>query len=66
MIAILKSEDPVRLNFLQAVLKDAGLHPAIFGGVAPYPGAQPSRLMVPEGEADQARRIIAEVEGPPR
>ena len=62
MIEILKSEDLVRLDFLKTVLEDAGLHPFIFGGVAPYPGALPSRLMTPDSEADQAKRLIAEVE----
>ena len=64
MIAILETRDPVRLNFLKTILEDAELHPFIFGGVAPYPGALPSRLMVPESEAELARRLIAEVEGP--
>lgn len=64
MIELLKSDDPVRLNFLQTILEDAGLHPFIFGGVAPYPGALPSRLMAPDSEAEAARRLIEAVEGP--
>ncbi|MEO7639860.1 MAG: DUF2007 domain-containing protein [Ramlibacter sp.] len=62
MIAILETRDPVRLNFLKMILEEAELHPFIFGGVAPYPGALPSRLMVPESEADLAKRLIAEIE----
>ncbi|MDE2487692.1 MAG: DUF2007 domain-containing protein [Alphaproteobacteria bacterium] len=62
MIAILETNDHVRLNYLQTVLADAGLHPFIFEGVAPYPGAQPRRLMVPESEADQARRVMRELD----
>jgi hypothetical protein len=64
MIALLETRDPVRLHFLKSVLEDAELHPFIFGGVAPYPGALPSRLMVPESEAELARRLIEEAEGP--
>ena len=62
MIEILKSHDFVRLGYLQAVLEDAGLHPVVFEGVAPYPGVQPRRLMVPQDEADQARRVLRELE----
>ena len=62
MIEILKSHDFVRLNYLEAVLTDAGLHPVVFEGVAPYPGAQPRRLMVPQDEAAQARRVLREIE----
>jgi len=64
MIAILETRDPVRLNFLKTILEEADLHPFIFGGVAPYPGALPSRLLVPQSEAELARRLIEEVEGP--
>jgi hypothetical protein len=64
MIALLETHDPVRLHFLKSILEDAELHPFIFGGVAPYPGALPSRLMVPESEAELARRLIEAVEGP--
>jgi len=62
MIEILKSHDLVRLNYLETVLADAGLHPVIFEGVAPYPGAQPRRLMIPQDEADQARRVLRDLE----
>ena len=65
MIALVETRDPVRLHFLKAVLEDADLHPFIFGGVAPYPGALPSRLMVPESEVELARRLIEAVEGDP-
>ncbi|MFI4964591.1 MAG: DUF2007 domain-containing protein [Caulobacterales bacterium] len=63
MIAILETRDPVRLSFLKAILEEADLHPFIFGGVSPYPGALPSRLMLPESEVELARRLIDEVEG---
>jgi hypothetical protein len=61
MIKILESDNPVRLGFLRQVLEQADLHPFVFT-MSGYPGVQPSRLMVPEGEAEMARRLIAEVE----
>ncbi len=66
MMAIVESSDPVRLNFLKTILEEADLHPFIFGGVAPYPGALPSRLMVPETEVELARSLIEAVEGATR
>ena len=63
MIAIVETHDPVRLNFLKTILEEADFHPFIFGGVAPYPGATSSRLMVPESEFELAKRLIEEVEG---
>jgi hypothetical protein len=61
VIEVLKSDNPVRLNFLRAVLEEADLHPFVMSASA-YPGVLDSRLMVPDGEADMARRLIAEVE----
>lgn len=63
MIAILETSDPVRLGFLTAILQEADFHPFVFGSGDPYPGTYPSRLMVPDDEAELARRLIAQVEG---
>jgi hypothetical protein len=60
MQVILSTTDPVRLSFLLALLRDAGLDPvvldaaisAVEGGI----GAFPRRLAVP---ADQVRRALA-------
>jgi hypothetical protein len=61
VIELIKTDDPVRLSFLRAVLEEADLHPFVFGA-SPYPGVLPSRLMVPESEVELARRLIAEAE----
>jgi Putative prokaryotic signal transducing protein len=61
MIEILKTGDPVRLNFLTAVLEEADLHPFVVGP-GPYPGVLLSRVMVPDSEAELARRLIVEAE----
>jgi hypothetical protein len=62
MIAIVETEDLVRLNFLKAVLEDADLHPFIFDSHSAY-RQLPNRLMIPESELELARRLIAEVDG---
>ena len=64
MIAILETDDPVRLSFLKMILEAADLHPFIFDTDSAY-RQLPNRLMVPDGEADLALRLIAEVEGDP-
>ena len=61
MIEILKTTDPVRLNFTQTMLESAGLSPLLVEASA-YPGVLASRLLVPDDEAAQARRLIAEIE----
>jgi hypothetical protein len=61
VIEVLKTTDPVRLSFLRSMLEEAELHPFVMGA-SPYPGVLPSRLMVPDSEAEMARRLIAEVE----
>jgi hypothetical protein len=62
MIAILETADPVRLHFLKGLLEEAGLQVFLFEAATPWPGAFPARLMVPEDEADLARRLIAQAE----
>lgn len=65
MIEVLTTNDPVRLNFAETVLRDAGLHAvtldaetaAAFGGALPW---VKRRILVPEDEAEQARRLLAE------
>jgi hypothetical protein len=61
MIEILKTTDPVRLNFTKTMLEGAGLNPLLVEASA-YPGVLASRLLVPDDEAAQARRLIKSVE----
>ncbi len=66
MKELLRSNDWVRLSFIQALLRDAGIESLVFdqytsileGNI----GAIPRRLVVAEDDAAQARRIIAEAE----
>jgi hypothetical protein len=61
MVELLKTTDPVKLNFYKHVLEDAGLRPVVVEASA-YPGVLPVRLLVTDDEAPQARRLIAQVE----
>ena len=64
MRVIARSNDPVRLTFLMALLRDAGvpcvlldLHiSAVEGGI----GAFPRRLAVADEDERQARRVLVE------
>ncbi len=64
MRVILRSNDPVRLSFLMALLRDAGVRcvlldghiSAVEGGI----GAFPRRLAVADEDERQARRVLAE------
>jgi hypothetical protein len=64
MQVILSTTDPVRLSFLLALLRDAGLDPvvldaaisAVEGGI----GAFPRRLAVPGDQVQRARAVLAE------
>ena len=64
MRTVLLSNDPVRLNFLAALLRDAGIETVLLdshvSSVEGSIGAIPRRLAVlPEDEA-QARRVLQE------
>jgi hypothetical protein len=64
MIEVLSTSDAVRLSFLRAVLKDAGIETAVFdaGAGSLWGSAITSRLMVEEDDLAQAKRLIAEAE----
>jgi hypothetical protein len=61
MIELVKTDNPLRLHFLKAMLEEAGLHPILIEASA-YPGVLASRLAVPDDEAPTARRVIEEAE----
>lgn len=64
MRVIARSNDPVRLTFLMALLRDAGVRcvlldghiSAVEGGI----GAFPRRLAVADEDEPQARRVLVE------
>jgi hypothetical protein len=66
MKELLRSNDTVRLSWLQSLLGSAGietvmldLHTSILEGSI---GALPRRLMVPDGALDRAREIMSAAE----
>ena len=58
------SNDPVRLSFLSALLRDAGIESVLLDGhtssVEGSIGAIPRRLMVDAEDEAAARRVLAE------
>ena len=59
MIAILETDNPVRLQYLKMVLEAADLHPFVF---QPAYRSLASRLLVPESEAEIARHLLVQAE----
>lgn len=64
MIELIKTTNPVRVSFLQAVLADAGIATFVADtGAASLWGATiPARLMVDEADLARAKRLIADAE----
>lgn len=64
MRTVLLSNDPVRLSFLAALLRDAGIACVVLDGFAAAVegsiGAIPRRLAVPAEDETRARRVLAE------
>ena len=64
MRILLSSNDPVRLSFLAALLRDAGIESVLLDGhvsaVEGSIGAFPRRLMVLAEDERQARRVLLE------
>ena len=61
---LVRTNDPVLLNFVQVLLEDAGIAVAVFDGnmsaVQGTLGAVLQRLAVPEDRLSEARRILEE------
>ena len=66
MVTILRTTNTVRLSFLQALLRDAGVHAEVFDGnisaLEAGIGAFPRRLVVNDALKDAARRVLAEAD----
>ena len=64
MIEVAKTDDVVRLRYLQAALAEAGIESSVFdaGAGSLWPGAIPRRLMVDDRNAWRARKVIAEAD----
>lgn len=64
MRVVVQSNDPVRLSFLVALLRDAGIESVLLDGhvsaVEGSIGAFPRRLMVLAEDEHRARRVLVE------
>jgi hypothetical protein len=64
MTPVLKTNDPVKLSFAEALLKDAGIEAIILDGHASVMdgslGILPRRLMVADDDAARARTILSD------
>jgi hypothetical protein len=61
---VLKTNDPVLLNFAEVVLSDAGIEAVVFDGHMSVMdgslGILPRRLMVTNEDFERAKRLLAE------
>jgi hypothetical protein len=68
MIEILKTNDPVKLSYAVALLKDSGLHPQVLdrfmSAVEGSVSAIQRRVLVPDDEADRAKRLLVDIDSP--
>lgn len=66
MRELLRTNDLVRLSFIEAVLADAGIDGLLMdhftSAVEGSIGALPRRLMVPDEDFDRAQRLVEELE----
>lgn len=64
MHILVKSTDPIRLGFLQALLSDAGIESVLLdqyiSAIEGCIGAFPRRLAVRDEDAAKARRVLRE------
>ncbi len=62
MIALIRSTDTIKLSAVRALLEGEGIEVLSFDDAAGalWAGLIPVRLMVEEGDADKARRILRE------
>jgi hypothetical protein len=62
MREILRSNNPVLINFVEVLLKDAALEPLLLDGnmsvMEGSIGILPRRILVPEEHWNQARRVL--------
>ena len=64
MKELLRTNDPVLISWLRALLRDGGIETFVFDGYTSIlegsAGAIPRRLMVIDDDLDTARRIVAD------
>jgi hypothetical protein len=64
LVTVFSSHDLGSAAVAQSLLRSAGIRFSVRGELVPYPGALPVELQVRAGDADEARRNLAEVSAP--
>jgi hypothetical protein len=64
VVTVFSTHDPGLAAVAESLLQSADIRFAARGMVLPYPGALPVDLQVLAGDADEARRILAELSAP--
>ena len=64
LVTVLSTHDPGLAAFAESLLQSADIRFSVSGMVLPYPGALPVDLQVLAGDADEARRILADLSAP--
>jgi hypothetical protein len=68
MIEVLKTNDPVKLSYAVALLKESGCHPQVLdrfmSAVEGSVSAIQRRVLVPDDEGDKAKRLLVDIDSP--
>ncbi len=64
LVTVFSSHDPGLAAVAESLLQSADIRFSVRGMLLPYPGALPVDLQVLAGDADEARRILAELSAP--
>jgi hypothetical protein len=64
LVTVLTSHDPGLVAIAESLLQSADIRFSARGALLPYPGALPIDLQVLASDADEARRILAELSAP--
>ena len=64
LVTVFSSHDPGLAAVAESLLQSADIRFSVRGMLLPYPGAFPVDLQVLAGDADEARRILAELSAP--
>ena len=64
LVTVFSSHDPGLAAIAESLLQSADIRFSVRGMLLPYPGALPVDLQVLAGDADEARRILAELSAP--
>ena len=64
LVTVFSSHDPGLAAIAESLLQSADIRFSVRGALLPYLGALPIDLQVLAGDADEARRILAELSAP--